>query len=276
MSGGFGRADCRSPSGCAISGSMPDQKAATEEAAVTGLRQSLERSGEIEVAQRERLAAVGRVAATIAHDLGTPLNSVLGYTQLLMLGELDDDRREKLAIIESQVRRMIETIQHVLDRTRGHEIPRQEVDVPEVVEDVRATLAASAEAEQVELAVEIEDDLPSMQSDAIAIRQILVNLLNNAIEATAAGGQVTMRAFRDRDGEAGDGVVLEVADNGPGVPDEQRAAVFEPFYTTKGSQGGTGLGLAIVQWLARELGGSVAVDGDRSGGAIFRVRLPLE
>ncbi len=254
---------------------MPPPSKTEEKRAVVRSPATMNRGSEIEVAQRERLAAVGRVAATIAHDLGTPLNSVLGYTQLLMQGETDDDRREKLTIIESQVRRMIETIQHVLDRTRGHEVPREKVDIASVVEDVRETFSAAANALRISFDTEIANDVPTIEADAIAIRQILINLAKNAIEATPADGRVAITVRREDTHGGRAVVVLEVADTGSGVPEDERSLVFEPLYTTKESQGGTGLGLAIVQWLAREHDGTVSVDGDHSGGAIFRVRLPV-
>ncbi len=254
---------------------MPPPSKNEEERAVARSLPTMNRGSEIEVAQRERLAAVGRVAATIAHDLGTPLNSVLGYTQLLMQGETDEDRREKLTIIESQVRRMIDTIQHVLDRTRGHEIARENVDIASIVADVRETFAAAARDLQISFQTEIMEDVPTIEADAIAIRQILINLAKNAIEATPARGSVAITVSREETPTGDIGIVLEVADSGPGIPEDERALVFEPLYTTKASQGGTGLGLAIVHWLVRELDGAVSVDSGRSGGSIFQVRLPV-
>ncbi len=254
---------------------MPPTSNPEEKRALGRSPATMNRGSEIEVAQRERLAAVGRVAATIAHDLGTPLNSVLGYTQLLMQGEVDEDRREKLTIIESQVRRMIETIQHVLDRTRGHEAPREKVDIAAVVGDVRETFAAAADDLGISFHTEIADDVPSIEADAIAIRQILINLAKNALEATPADGRVAISVRREQPEGEKAVVVLEVADSGAGVPEDERSLVFEPLYTTKENQGGTGLGLAIVHWLAREHDGTVSIDSSPSGGAVFRVRLPV-
>ncbi len=232
--------------------------------------------GEIEVAQRERFAAVGRVAATIAHELGTPLNSVLGYTQLLLQEEPDAHRREKLAIIESQVRRMIDTIQGVLDRTRGRQTPHAEVEVGAVIDDAVATLSPLAATAGVTLRTSIPVPLPPYRGDAIAVRQILINLVKNSIEAAGSGGSVEVAARADAEAGIGPALALEVSDTGPGVAQEERALIFEPLYTTKQAENGTGLGLAIALGLAREHGGRIVVGDGASGGAVFCVSLPLE
>jgi two-component system NtrC family sensor kinase len=231
---------------------------------------------QLEVGRSERLAALGQMAATIAHELGTPLNSVLGYTQLLLREQVSDGQASKLGVIESQVQRMIETIRSVLDRTRDRELHRAPVALAPLVTEAVALISARLAGREVAVRSAIPTDLPSVPGDAIALRQVLINLLVNAIDATEPPGAITVSAKVLPANGRGRQLEVIVADSGHGMARDEVRRVFEPFYTTKAPGRGTGLGLAIVDHIVRAHGGQIVVESEPGQGTTMRVRLPLE
>lgn len=232
---------------------------------------------QLDIGRSERLAALGQLAATIAHELGTPLNSVLGYTQLLRRETLLPEQTEKLAIVESQVRRMIETIRSVLDRTRDRPIKREPVAVDALVREAVTLISTRTQNTDVRIRTDVPGGLPTVPADAPAVRQVLLNLLANAVDASEPSGAITVSAqVVAPNGRPGRRLEIAVHDDGPGIGPEALPRIFEPFYTTKGPGRGTGLGLAIVDHIVRAHGGDVLVDSSPGRGTTMRVRLPLE
>ncbi|HZR80843.1 MAG TPA: ATP-binding protein [Candidatus Binatia bacterium] len=232
---------------------------------------------QLEVGRSERLAALGQMAATIAHELGTPLNSVLGYTQLLLRDGLPAEHAGKLGVIESQVQRMIETIRSVLDRTRDRELSRTPVTIAPLVSEALALISTRLAGRALVLENEVPRELPAVPGDAAALRQVLINLLANAIDATEPPGTITVgAAVVTPNGRTARQLEIRVTDTGHGIPPEELRRVFEPFYTTKGPGRGTGLGLAIVDHIVRAHGGQVVIESAAGRGTTMRVRLPLE
>lgn len=233
---------------------------------------------QIELGRSDRMAALGQMAGTLAHGLGTPLNSVLGYVQLLRREPLAPGQGEKLAIVESQVQRMIEDMRGVLDRTRDVPLRRTPLAVESVVADVIALVASRAAGRRIELRERVAADLPPVPAEAVGLRQVLLSLLTNAIDATPDGGSITVAAglLAGGDGDRPPRLELSVADSGHGMSEVERRQAFEPFYTTKGPGRGTGLGLVIVDHIVHAHGGTIAVDSVPDGGTTVRVRLPLE
>jgi two-component system NtrC family sensor kinase len=228
---------------------------------------------QLDVVRGERFAALGQMAATIAHELGTPLNSVLGYTQLLRREPLPPAQEARLGIVESQVQRMIETIRSVLDRTRQGTAPRVEVALAPLVAEVLALVATRLAEKRLVAVGEVSDDVPPVAGDPVALRQVLRNLVTNAIDATPPGGRIDVRAERAMDGVT-PCVALVVRDTGVGIAAADARRIFEPFYTTKAPERGSGLGLAIVEHVARSHGGRVVVDSAPGRGTVVRVLLP--
>jgi signal transduction histidine kinase len=228
-----------------------------------------------EVSRSERLAALGQMAATIAHELGTPLNSILGYTQLLLREEPSAEQAAKLGIVESQVQRMIEAIQSVLDRTR--ERHRSPVAVRPLVEEVLGLVSSRLAGREIVARNDVPGDLPPVPGDPAALRQVLLNLLTNAIDASAAPGVITVAAVvLAANGRGGPSLEIAVHDRGHGMTPEELQRAFEPFYTTKAPGRGTGLGLAIVDHIVRAHAGRVVVETTPGEGTTMRVHLPLE
>jgi len=223
------------------------------------------------------LAAAGQIASTIAHELGTPLNSILGYTQLLLRQEMASDQKGKLQIIESQIRRMIETIQGILDRTRRHLVPRAPVEIAPLVDEALAFVSQRIAEAELNVKREMPRDLCVFEGDEVGLRQILVNLLTNAIDATDRGGTITVRAVAvPATQEAPGHLEIAVSDTGRGLRPEELERVFEPFYTTKEPGMGTGLGLAIVSQIASDHGGRAVAESEPGRGTTIEVQLPLE
>ncbi len=231
---------------------------------------------QLEIARSERLAALGQLAGTIAHELGSPLNSVLGYTQLLLREDPRPAQAEKLAIVESQIQRMIETIRSVLGRTRDRGLERRPVVVDALVSEALALVSARVAGRDIGLRKDVPADLPPVSGDAVGLRQVLLNLLANAIDATEPAGTIAVTAAVVTPGSDGARwVEIAVCDTGDGMRAENVQRVFEPFYTTKAPGRGTGLGLAIVDHVVRAHGGRVIDESVVGQGTTMRVRLPL-
>jgi signal transduction histidine kinase len=241
-----------------------------------GVNDRLSRA-QIDLGRAERLAAHGYLAAAVAHELGTPLNSVLGYTQLLLRGEVVPERAQKLGIIESQIQRMSETIRGMLDQARGVAVRRVPLGVGPLIDEALSLVAPRIDAGQLTVERRIASELPPVSGDPTGLRQVLINLLGNAIDGTDLGGRITVSAARIADGDAS-GAMLELAvrDTGRGMTPEQVRRATEPFYTTKAPGSGTGLGLVIVEHIVRAHRGRLFIDSAPGAGTAVRVRLPLE
>jgi signal transduction histidine kinase len=237
-----------------------------------------ERNLELEqqLRQAATLAVAGRLASGIAHEVGTPLNIISGRTEILLRSlPPDDPGRADLEVIVGQIDRISAIIRSLLDTVRAHKPAIQPVAPAPLVERLLALLRPMARRRGVSLAAELPAPLPEAAADPGQLQQVLLNLLMNALEATPAGGPITVSAApRDHDGRAG--VALTVADTGPGIAPEALGRVFEPFYTTKPPGQGTGLGLAICRDIVREHGGTLTVQNRPGGGAAFTVWLPQQ
>jgi two-component system NtrC family sensor kinase len=232
---------------------------------------------QLDVGRSERLATLGQMAGTLAHELGTPLNSVLGYVQLLRREEQRPERAEKLAVIESQVQRMIETIRSVLDRTRDVPVQRDPVPIGPLVSEVLSLLSTQLTARSITPSVDLAPGLPPVPGDAIGLRQVLLNLLTNALDAMNAPGGIAITACVSAlNGDRSRYLEIAVRDGGHGMSSEEVQRAFEPFYTTKAPGRGTGLGLVIVEHIVRAHGGHLSIDSTPGQGTIMRVHLPLE
>ena len=234
-------------------------------------------AAQLEIGRGERLAALGQMAGTLAHELGTPLNSVLGYVQLLRRDALAPAQLEKLAIVESQIQRMIDEIRSVLERTRDVPVRRTPVEIGPLISDAVTLVSARLTARQITLETTIAPTAPPIPADALSLRQVLLNLLTNAIDATPPGGTIRIGAEVVDAGERQRAhFELSVADSGHGMSAEELRHAFEPFYTTKAPHRGTGLGLVIVEHIVRAHGGHLIAQSAPGQGTVVRVRLPLD
>jgi signal transduction histidine kinase len=215
--------------------------------------------------QAAKLASIGELSAGLVHELNQPLNVLGGYVELLHEGALGEPARARaLDVMQRAVARMTSLVDNLRTFVRGGAPVVEPVEVARVVLLARElTVGALKRGVQ----VDAEPGLVVL-GDATRLGQVVVNLLANALQA--GGDPVAVSVYA----AAGDRVVIEVTDRGPGVPEALRGRIFEPFFTTKPAGRGTGLGLSVSARIARELGGRIEVDENPGGGARFRVSLP--
>jgi signal transduction histidine kinase len=222
----------------------------------------------------ERLATIGRLTGTVAHDLGTPLNSVLGYTQLLAQEELPERARRRLTIIETQIHRMGEIIQNYLAYTRGNP-PREKIYVNELIRDTLLLLQPVFKQRNLEVTSRLADGLPIIHGDSNSIQRVIINLLDNAVDACENAGCITIRTSERRETSHKDeGVVIEFEDTGMGIQPEILPRVFDLFVTTKPPGKGTGLGLVICQEIVKAHGGTIDISSQVGQGTTVTLFFP--
>jgi signal transduction histidine kinase len=241
------------------------------------LRQVQLHSEKRELARRaqvaEKLAAVGTLTAGISHEIRNPLNAAGLQLAVLerrvrKLAETDQSSLlEPLGLVRDEIRRLEHLLEDFLQFARPRELLARPVDVNQVLEAVLGLLGGDAERRGISLERQIEPMLPRVAGDPERLRQVMMNLALNALEATPTGGRVRVSARPD-DRE----VLMAVDDSGPGIPEELAERIFEPFFTTKAS--GSGLGLPIVHAIVTQHGGSIGSEKSHLGGTRFWVRLP--
>jgi signal transduction histidine kinase len=228
-----------------------------------------------QIGRVERFATLGRMTATVAHDLGTPLNSVLGYAQLLAQEDLSERARRRLTIIETQIHRMSDIIQNYLSFSHGNP-PRDKLDINEIIRDTLLLLQPVFKQRQVQVSTVLANALPAIYGDGNSIQRVLINLLDNAADACDKGGSVEMSSLESAgSGDKGQGVVIKLTDTGAGIPPEMLPKVFDLFVTTKAPDKGTGLGLVICQEIIKAHGGGISVESQVGQGTTVTVFLPV-
>ena len=221
--------------------------------------------------RNERLAAMGRLVSGIAHEINNPLCSIGNEIQLLLLDEdkLPPEAVASLRNAWSQVDRIDRIVRSFLTFARNDPPRRATVRLQEVVQDVLGLVAGHRDYRNLDLRVEGVTDLPPVSGDPVQLGQVLLNLISNARDAMDGRGRVRIR------GSSSSGwIELEVADEGPGIPESIRDKVFDPMFSTKEVGKGTGLGLTICHEVARRHGGTMALECPPSGGTVMRLRLP--
>jgi len=227
-----------------------------------------------EMGRVERLAALGRITGTIAHDLGTPLNSVLGYTQLLEQENLSEGGRRRLSVIETQVQRMEGIIQQYLSNTRRSPHKKQ-VDVNDLIEETLLLLKPIFQQQGVQVRTDLADSLPPISGDDTSLQRLLINLIDNAVDAIKDGGtlEISSRVSHISDGH-GAGIIVEIADSGVGIPAELLPRIFDLFVTTKPPGKGTGFGLVVCQEILKAHGGTIEIRSQLGEGTAVQIFLP--
>jgi signal transduction histidine kinase len=230
------------------------------------------RSLEEQVQRAQRLAALGRLAGGLAHEIRNPLGIVRAAAQMLG-GELREDARfsEYTSVIQTEIDRVDRLIEQLLSYARPRPMSRGPVQIATLIERAVSLTRAYGVQQGVQLDTNITQDLPVVDGDTELLHQALVNLLINGIQATPRGGEVRVRAMVDlsRNGPA---VVLEVRDTGRGIAEADLSRIFDPFFSTRDD--GVGLGLSIVQQIVHEHNGVITVTSESGVGTVFSVRFP--
>ena len=221
------------------------------------------------LAHTDQLASVGRLAAGLAHEIKNPLAGIQGALEILQQDASSESNRALYEEMLNELKRVNETLHLMLSSARPSPVQLANTDVQQLLEELRTLLEPALRRQETALLVEVASGRLPARIDRDKIRQVLVNLINNAADAMESGGTVTIRAASLGDGG---GIVLSVQDDGPGIPEEQQQSIFEPFFSTKFT--GTGLGLAIARSLVEQHGGSLEVESQVGFGSTFLVLLP--
>jgi len=223
--------------------------------------------------QTEKMAAVGQLVSGIAHELNNPLTSIMGYAQLL-LGRLGPSQIADAQKICQEAERARRIVKNLLVFARESKLERQPVDLNEIVERTLALRSYELKLENIAVELELDREVPRTLADGPQLQQVALNLVVNAEQAILQGrgqGHIRIRTGR----VAGKHLLLQVSDDGPGIPPEIVSRIFDPFFTTKPPGLGTGLGLSIVYGIVQEHGGEISVDSQPGQGTTFTVELPI-
>ncbi len=235
-------------------------------------RMQAQQRAERELIQSARLAAVGEMAAAVAHELNSPLTTVMGFTELA-LEELAPDQQiySDLQLVLQEARRAREIIQRLLDFARHTEPLRMATNLNDLAHETLRLVRHLLTTSSVTLEVDLQEDLPMVMVDRAEIKQVLLNLIHNAIQAMPHGGQLHIATGTHHD-ENGQWVTLTVTDTGVGIAPKHQERIFEPFYTTRRT--GTGLGLSVSYSIIQKHGGTITVESQEGHGSIFTIHLP--
>lgn len=253
----------------------------------------------------ERLSALAYLVATVAHEIGTPLQSVSGHIQLLLDDKsVNHEIRKKLALVGSQIERTVMILQDLLLNTRQPELKIQKIDLNDLLEELLSLVKPGTVLRKINLVSNLKSGLPSINGDRAQLYQVFLNLLTNAMDSMPEGGdlyigtsleglrssldtsgqshikiiqkQEDTRVYwktRERQGE--EFITVSIKDTGPGISAETQEKIFEPFFTTKEFGKGSGLGLAISKQIIKSHKGIIEVDSAMGVGTSFTIKLPV-
>ena len=219
--------------------------------------------------QAEKMAAAGRLSVSIAHEVNNPLQSVQNCLHLAGRTDLSQEQRDEyFELAKTELNRLMSTVQRMLDFYRPGAVSPEEVDVHELLYYVLSLMSKQLEKQDIQVQTEIPENLPSIVAVGNQIQQVLINLILNSFDAMPDGGELRVRARAVKNG-----VEILLQDSGPGIPDDRKRHIFEPFFSTK--DGGTGLGLTVSYNIITAHGGTLELVSEDGSGACFRVYLPI-
>ncbi len=224
-----------------------------------------------QLVQSTKLAAIGELAANIAHEINNPLTTVLGFASFLAERIAPTDpMREELGLIQEEASRARDIVRDLLQFSRQRDFSPESADVNTVLEQVIAMVRRQGALNVITVEERYERDLPPVELDVSRIKQVFLNIINNAVYVMPNGGSLTVRTET-----ANGGVRIAFADTGPGIAPEHRDRIFDPFFTTKPEVSGTGLGLSVSLGIVQSHGGTIEVETEMGRGTTFTVALPL-
>jgi len=228
------------------------------------------RTVEEKLAQSERLAAVGKFAAGIAHEINNPIGNVIGMAKLMRKNIIDESAKEDIETIIKDADRCGRIVKDLLSYSRQSPPRKEKTLLRTLIEDAEAAIRGQVAAKNITIQIHISDAVPALFVDPLQIGQALGNILLNAVQSIATSGTITIRASLLHDTI----VDISVTDTGCGIEDAIKDKIFYPFFTTKVVGEGTGLGLAISYGIIQNHGGEIIVESENGIGSTFRVRLP--
>lgn len=222
-----------------------------------------------EMLETENLAAMGRAVSCIAHDMKTPLMAIGGFVRQVRRKVSDDSLAKKLDVAFEQVQRLEMLVSDMLAFAKPLNLQCQPGKINHLIEEaVMLAGVKASEQHSVAIVAELQEDMPDTLYDQHRLQQALLNLINNALEASPPGEKIIVRSQCD-----GSNIIIDVEDRGAGIPKERQREIFAPFMTTK--KEGTGLGLPIVKKVIEAHAGSIKVLDNRERGVTFRITIPV-
>jgi signal transduction histidine kinase len=231
------------------------------------------KSLETEISRQERLSELGNMAATVAHEIRNPLNSVSMGLQRLK-GEFtpiqdQDDYARFLDLMQAEVRRLNSIVEQFLSLARPLNLKPEPLSIETFLNDITTLVAGEASSSNVKIDLKVDPGLPSLQADPNYLKQLLLNLILNGVQAMPRGGTLAIEARADKNS-----LQLTVSDHGTGMTAETLTHIFEPYFTTKPN--GSGLGLSIARRIAEAHGGTITVESEPGRGSRFRILMPFK
>lgn len=224
-----------------------------------------------QLVEAEKLAAIGKLAAGVAHEINNPLTAVLTFSSL-MLEQMpaDDPRHDRLRMIVKETNRARNIVRQVLSFAKESPLKTVQININQPVTEILDALIAQEAFQDIELSLDLSDNLPEIYIDPVQVGQVVLNILLNAAHAITPPGKIHVATK-----VADKFVELIISDTGKGIPEEHFKKIFDPFFTTKDKTKGTGLGLAVSYGIIKKHGGDIEVKSALDKGSTFIVRLPL-
>lgn len=230
------------------------------------------------MAEQEKIASVGKLAAGIAHEINNPLDGLQNCLRRIVTDPGNTDQIQRYSGLMTASLHHIETVvRQLLDLSHKRDRVVRRINVNDVVRDAVELARAGQRWRQVEVIWRLEENLPTVLADPQNLSQVFLNLVLNAVDAMPSGGTLTVTSktgCHSQNASNGADVEVEIHDTGPGIDENTLERIFEPFFTTKGHDKGTGLGLAVSRNLVIEHGGDIEVQSQPGWGTTFRVCLP--
>ncbi len=220
-----------------------------------------------------RLAAIGELAAGVAHEINNPLTGILGFSQLLLRKSENEETRTDLARIHNEARRIAKIVQNLLTFARRHEPKKEYADVNDILQQTLELRAYELKSSNIEAVLDLAPDLPQIMADFQQLEEVFLNIILNAEQVMVEAhnrGKLSIKTQKIKGN-----IRISFTDDGPGIAAEYLNKLFDPFFTTRGEKGGTGLGLSICHGIVAEHGGKIYAKSKPGKGATFVVELPL-
>jgi C4-dicarboxylate-specific signal transduction histidine kinase len=230
-----------------------------------------------ELIQKEKLAVMGQLTASFAHEIGTPLNAIGGHVQLLTM-DLGKQHSERIGIISGQLKKIEEIVKGFLQTTKKPIVQQKiRITARELIDRVMVLVMPTLQRHQISVGQEFNAIRDEVEVVPLEIEQVLLNLVNNAIDSMKNhhDPKKPLNALWVRTASSGDSVIIEIQDTGAGISSENMKQIFKPFFTTKKTGEGHGLGLSICQQIVRAYGGEIIVESKLGRGTRMKVQIPL-
>ncbi len=227
--------------------------------------------------QSQKISALGEISTGIAHEINNPLNIIMQETELMRVALHEDstqeelyELRESLDVVFQQVERCSDITHKLLDFSRKRHPVTQTADINRLLLDMLILVQSETESKNIRIVKRFSTDIPNIKTDPPLLRQVFLNLLNNAVQAVDRDDDIFVTTWSHDDM-----VFAEIRDSGPGISENEIKQIFNPFYTTKPPGKGTGLGLSVSLRIVNQLGGYITVDSELGKGAAFTVHVPI-